>query len=377
MLKSKKKMLHFEFKDKSGKINPITFDNPCEIITAQSLQEVIPCLHKIQDAVKSGLFAAGYITYEAAPAFDDAFIVNENNTMPLLWFGLFKEPSKVNHQTKNYTVTDWIPNVNIEEYNSSIEKIKNYIKNGDTYQVNYTIRLNSKFSGDDFSFFKDLANNQSANYCAFISTEEHSILSTSPELFFHLQNNKIKTRPMKGTIQRGRDYAEDLLYLDWLYNSEKNRSENLMIVDLLRNDLGTIAEPGSVKVPNLFTIEQYPTVYQMTSTVTANISIDTNLIDIFTALFPCGSITGAPKVSTMNFISELESSPREVYCGAIGYITPSMEAIFNVPIRTVIIEKSTGNTVCGVGGGITWDSFEEEEYNEILTKAKFLTQKKN
>ncbi|PLR95966.1 aminodeoxychorismate synthase component I [Bacillus sp. T33-2] len=375
MLNNKQNMLHFEFADDSGKVTPLTFSNPEEIIIARTIDEVIPCLQRVQDAVESGLYAAGYITYEAAPAFDDAFLVNEQNKMPLLWFGLFSKPGEpVSYEPEHYSVAEWLPDVDIEEYRSRFHKIKQYIKNGDTYQVNYTIRLNSTFKGDDFSFFKQLAKGQSANYCAYISTEEHSILSASPELFFHLQNNKVTTRPMKGTIQRGKTYQEDLSHLEQLSTSEKNRSENLMIVDLLRNDLGIIAEPGSVEVPSLFSIEQYPTVYQMTSTVTANLSPQTTITDIFKALFPCGSITGAPKISTMKFISELEKSPREVYCGAIGYITPKKEAIFNVPIRTVIIEKSTGKAEYGVGGGITWDSTEEDEYHEIITKAALLQQ---
>jgi len=370
---AKKVMLHFEFADLEGTIHPITFDNPEEIIVARTVEEVIPCLKRVQNAVKSGLYAAGYFTYEAAPAFDEAFIVNDQNNMPLLWFGLFKKPSQQTiPQAGGFTVDEWIPNVNIEHYHAGIDKIKQYIKNGDTYQVNYTLRLNSTIKGDDFGFYKQLTKGQASNYSAYISTEEYSILSASPELFFHLRDNKITTRPMKGTVQRGKTFIEDLSYYEWLSASEKNRSENLMIVDLLRNDLGVIAEPGSVEVPKLFSVEQYPTVYQMTSTITANIAPQTNLVDIFKALFPCGSITGAPKINTMKFISELEKGPREVYCGAIGYITPDMEAIFNVPIRTVILDKATGKAEYGVGGGITWDSSKEEEYAEILTKAKVL-----
>ena len=181
---------------------------------------------------------------------------------------------------------------------------------------------------------------------------------------------------MKGTIERGNSLIEDEANANWLYHSEKNRAENVMIVDLLRNDLGRIAKPSSVQVPKLFEIEQYPTVHQMTSTITAKISPDTRLVDIFKALFPCGSITGAPKISTMDIIADLEQTPREVYCGTIGYITPNREAIFNVPIRTVIIDQKTGIATYGVGGGITWDSTTEGEYQEILTKASLLKKKR-
>ena len=177
---------------------------------------------------------------------------------------------------------------------------------------------------------------------------------------------------MKGTVKRGKTLNEDKENANWLFHSEKNRAENVMIVDLLRNDLGVIAEPGTVKVPKLFEIEHYPTVHQMTSTITANISENIRLVDIFKALFPCGSITGAPKIRTMDIIAELETSPRDVYCGAIGFITPNKEAIFNVPIRTVVIEQKTGKATYGVGGGITWDSTAKGEYDEILAKASLL-----
>ena len=177
---------------------------------------------------------------------------------------------------------------------------------------------------------------------------------------------------MKGTVARGKTFAEDQEKAKWLYESEKNRAENVMIVDLLRNDVGVIAEPGTVRVPKLFEIEHYPTVHQMTSTITAKLKKNTQLVDIFKALFPCGSITGAPKISTMDIIANLEKSPREVYCGAIGYITPDHEAIFNVPIRTVLIDHKTGDATYGVGGGITWDSTAEDEYDEVLTKASLL-----
>jgi para-aminobenzoate synthetase / 4-amino-4-deoxychorismate lyase len=187
-----------------------------------------------------------------------------------------------------------------------------------------------------------------------------------------LDGETIITRPMKGTIKRGKSFEEDVANARWLYHSEKNRAENVMIVDMLRNDLSVIAELGTVQVPKLYAIEQYPTVFQMTSTISAKVAEHTELIDIFKALFPCASITGAPKVSTMNIIADLEPQPREVYCGAIGYITPSKEAVFNVPIRTVLIDQESGIATYGVGGGITWDSTTESEYEEVLAKASLL-----
>lgn len=374
---SKKPILSFEFATSEGEVQPITFTNPLKTIVAYTIDEIFPSFQLIQEAVEQGYYAAGYISYESAPAFDKAFCVNQNPNMPLLWFGLFSEPV---HQSLNtqgtYTNSKWTPNVTREQYDSAIASIRSLIEDGDTYQTNYTIRLDSNFSGDDIAFFNQLKHAQSSNYCAYINTGEFSILSASPELFFHLKDCQITTRPMKGTIARGKTAAEDKEKAKWLYESTKNRAENVMIVDLLRNDLSIIAEQGSVQVPKLFDIEHYPTVHQMTSTITANVKPNTTFFDLFKALFPCGSITGAPKISTMEIISKLETAPRDVYCGAIGYIAPTQEAIFNVPIRTVVINQETGIATYGVGGGITWDSTASGEYEEVLTKASLLDQEK-
>ena len=296
--------------------------------------------------------------------------------MPLLWFGIFSEPlHKPLRSDGTYKLSNWTPSVNPSEYDAAIKSIKHSIECGDTYQTNYTIQLFSEFQGDDIAFFERLKRAQSSNYCAYIHTGEHRILSASPELFFHLKEGRIITRPMKGTVKRGNSSTEDKANADWLYHSEKNRAENVMIVDLLRNDLNVIAELGTVQVPKLFEIEHYPTVHQMTSTITAEVPANIPLVNLFKALFPCGSITGAPKISTMNIIAGLEKAPRNVYCGAIGYITPNHEAIFNVPIRTVVMNQ-TGKAVYGVGGGITWDSTVEGEYHEILAKASLLEEER-
>ncbi|KAA9024217.1 aminodeoxychorismate synthase component I [Niallia endozanthoxylica] len=366
-------LLSFEFASSTGEIKPIIFSQPLKVMIAYTLEEVLPCFQMIQEAIRKGYYAAGYLSYESAPAFDSAFRVNEESTMPLLWFAIFNEPQTGTlNSGGTYKHSNWIPSVSLDEYDASIQYIKHRIEAGDTYQANYTIRLHSEFEGDDISFFNHLKKAQASNYCAYLNTGDHRILSASPELFFHLKGNQITTRPMKGTIKRGNSYSEDKKNANWLYHSEKNRAENVMIVDLLRNDLGMIAQPGTVEVPKLFEMEHYPTVHQMTSTITAKLSENIELVDIFKALFPCGSITGAPKIKTMEIISELETTPRNVYCGAIGYITPNQEAIFNVPIRTVVIEQKTGIATYGVGGGITWDSTTEGEYHEILSKAKLL-----
>jgi len=374
-MKQNEPLLSFEFADSTGQVRPLTFRKPIRVIEARKLEEVLPCFQLVQDAVDEGLYAAGFLSYESAPAFDSAFQVVEGGTLPLLWFGIFSEPvSEEISSQGNYSLTEWKPSVTKEEYDQSIISIKDSIESGDTYQTNYTIRLKSDFQGDDLSYFQKLKRAQSSNYCAYIHTGEHSILSASPELFFHLKGDTITTKPMKGTVKRGRSYEEDQANAKWLYQSEKNRAENVMIVDLLRNDLGMIADKGTVAVSRLYDIEPYPTVHQMTSTITAKISENTQIADIFKALFPCGSITGAPKISTMKIIADLETAPREVYCGTIGFITPNREAVFNVPIRTVLIEHQTGKAVYGVGGGITWDSTPDGEYDEILAKARLLVE---
>jgi para-aminobenzoate synthetase / 4-amino-4-deoxychorismate lyase len=369
----KEPLLAFEFADSNGQINPLTFKNPVSVITASKLEDVLPSFKLVQEAVDKGYYAAGFLSYESAPAFDSAYKVKNGGAFPLLWFGIFSEPEPAQLSSSGkFNISEWKPSISMEEYNQGITTIKNSIQLGDTYQTNYTIRLHSQFKGDSLAFYNRLKKAQNSNYCAYIHTGEQSILSASPELFFHLDNGKVTTRPMKGTIQRGTTVEEDAANADWLLHSEKNRAENLMIVDLLRNDLGMIAQSGTVKVEKIFEIEKYPTVHQMTSTISAQVSETTSIIDIFKALFPCGSITGAPKISTMNIIADLENEPREVYCGAIGYMTPNKEAIFNVPIRTVLIDHQTGSAVYGVGGGVTWDSTSEGEYHEILAKAKLL-----
>ncbi len=365
--------LSFEFANSSGEIRPLTFRNPIKQIVANTIEEVLPCFQLIEEAIQHGYYVAGFLSYESAPAFDAAYKVNEGHNMPLLWFGVFSEPQQLSlNSSASYTLSNWSSSVTMDEYNAAIQSIKDLIESGDTYQTNYTIRLTSQFKGDDIALFERLKRAQSSNYCAYLNTDDFSILSASPELFFHLEGNQITTRPMKGTIKRGKTSKEDEEKATALYHSEKNRAENVMIVDLLRNDLSVIAKPGTVKVQKLFDIERYPTVHQMTSTITAEVNENIKLVDVFKALFPCGSITGAPKISTMEVINNLETTPREVYCGAIGYITPSKEAIFNVPIRTVVINKETNHATYGVGGGITWDSTVEDEFHEIVAKASLL-----
>ncbi|MBK5441914.1 MULTISPECIES: aminodeoxychorismate synthase component I [unclassified Peribacillus] len=369
--------LLFHFTDKQDVKKPLYFTEPKEVFIAHSLQDVLPQFQKVQAAIEQGYYAAGYVSYEAAPAFEKSFKVKEGAKMPLLWFGIFEKPEEFPGKiTGSFQLNDWESETDSHTYHSGFQTIKAEIEKGNTYQVNYTMRLQSMFEGDDFAFYDRLKRAQRSNYSAFLNIGTHRILSASPELFFRWVDGQLITRPMKGTVKRGITVKTDQANADWLACSEKNQAENLMIVDLLRNDLGMIAEQGSVQVPKLKEIEKYPTVWQMTSTITAKTKPKTTIIDIFKALFPCGSITGAPKIKTMKIITELENSPREVYCGAIGFITPECEAVFNVPIRTVVIEKETGKAEYGVGGGITWDSVLLEEYDEAFLKAKLLSEER-
>ena len=368
--------LVFDFCDRQGKPAPLAFMNPSEIIIAHSLDEVRPALRAVHQAVGAGLYAAGYLSYEAAPAFDSALAVRDGTKIPLVWFGLFREPMQVPSAPPDdgFHLSDWQPAIERNRYDTSIAAVRQAIFRGDTYQVNYTMRLRARFEGNDFAFYQRLRHAQHASYCAYLNMGRYRILSASPELFFRWHGSQILTRPMKGTVRRGRWTEEDGALSAWLAASEKNRAENIMIVDLLRNDLGRVAEIGSVHVPRLFEIERYRTVLQMTSTVAANVPPCITLEEVFAALFPSGSITGAPKVSTMQLIAELEEEPRNVYCGAIGLLTPGGDAVFNVAIRTVLIDSQTGIAEYGVGGGITWDSTAEDEYGEALIKAALLTE---
>jgi para-aminobenzoate synthetase / 4-amino-4-deoxychorismate lyase len=354
------------------------FANPHIIISAVSIEDVHGALQEIEHLVEEKKWhAAGFVSYEAAPAFDNALHVLSANDFPLLWFGLYPEPRKL--QTSEVlrdfggpASLNWHADIEHESYNTAIEKIKDYIACGKTYQVNYTMRLVTEFNSREWDFFIKFAQTQN-NYAAYIDTGSHVICSASPELFFKLDGTKIYSRPMKGTAKLGRTTFEDKEQADRLHNSNKNRAENVMIVDMIRNDLGRIAEIGTVQVPELFTIEKYPTLFQMTSTVQAktNASLD----EIFSALFPCASITGAPKVSTMNIIAELETTPRRIYTGSIGYISPNRKAQFNVAIRTALIDRTNKTAEYGIGGGIVWDSTSADEYREALLKAQVLTER--
>ena len=353
------------------------FRDPHGIIRADALADVLPALREIEDRVRvNGWHAAGFLSYEAAPAFDKAYRTHApGGGFPLLWFGLYPQPRLATKPEPDSAkpALSWLPTVDRDTYNAAITDIKEHIAEGHTYQVNYTMRLRAGFAADPWNFFLHLARLQN-NYAAYLDTGRFVIASASPELFFQLDGRTLTCRPMKGTVKRGRTTLEDSQQAEWLRQSEKNRAENVMIVDMIRNDLGRIAEVGSVRVPELFTVEKYPTLWQMTSTVTAQ--TDAPLAKLFSALFPCASITGAPKVSTMRIISELESTRRNLYTGSIGYIAPDRKATFNVAIRTALIDRESHSAEYGVGGGIVWDSASADEYAEALLKARVLTEER-
>lgn len=366
--------LIFDFPDASGEAFRLYFEKPRRVVVARSLCEVIPALEEVENEVNFGAVAAGFIAYEAASAFDPALKTPPPSKLPLLWFGIFDTPSplpETTDSTENYPLY-WEPNRTKEEYRSNFLQIKEALRAGESYQVNYAMRLRSLFTGDSLAFYERMRNNQSGSYSAYLDIGKFKILSCSPELFFERRGSRIETKPMKGTIRRGRTPEEDDKLREELSGSEKNRAENLMIVDLLRNDIGRIAVTGSVKVENLFRVETYPTFHAMTSAISAELPENVSLIDILKALFPCGSVTGAPKISTMRLIAELEEEPRQVYCGAIGLLTRE-RAVFNVAIRTALIDSESGIAEYGAGGGIVWDSQAEEEYEEALLKSQALT----
>jgi para-aminobenzoate synthetase / 4-amino-4-deoxychorismate lyase len=349
------------------------FRAPVAVLQAETPGDVPGVLAEAEAAGTRGLYAVGYVSYEAAPAFDRALRVCDGARMPLAWFGLFEGFTQASGATPMAAAVDWsIPERS--RFVQSVARIREEIAAGRTYQVNLTARLTAQLDADPLALYESLRRAQGIGYHACLDIGDFIILSASPELFFELRGRRIRTRPMKGTRARGRFNEEDERAARELAASEKDRAENLMIVDLLRNDLGRVAETGSVEVTSLFDVEQYRTVFQMTSVIEADLAEKITLGDVFGALFPCGSVTGAPKISTMQLIAELEAAPREVYCGAIGVIEPGGDATFNVPIRTVWMDKAERRAVYGTGAGITFDSDPAAEYDEIVAKSAVLTE---
>lgn len=360
--------------------NSFFFCDFTDIITFNYQDDPDTFFRKIEGYLKKGYWISGYFSYEFAYSLDPALkkLISPTGG-PLAWLGVSLHPVVIQNQgyetenskKKAYKVTNITSNLSADEYVAYIKKIKNFLEQGLTYQVNFTFKIRFDFAGSISDFYFNLRRAQPTPYTAFINTGENSILSFSPELFFRMKNGKVLSRPMKGTICRGLTMAQENKNKTWLRTNKKIKAENVMIVDLLRNDLGRVSE--RVWVTKLFNVEKYRTVYQLTSTIESKLKKNIKLKEIFSALFPCGSVTGAPKIKTMEIINSLEKEPRGIYTGAIGYISPRRKACFNVAIRTIVLSKGRGEM--GVGGGIVYDSSAKKEYQEALLKAKFFKEK--
>ncbi len=374
------------------------FLDPVERLVCNPEDHPASFFSKAQERLEQGFFLAGYVGYEfgyllepiLAKAFKPRSSRNRaGGSLPLADLGVFKGPKIYDHLTETFSGDgSWpagngsgqeagftVANLRLSqkrlEYLQAIHQIKSYIATGDTYQVNYTLKLLFDFSGSLSEFYRSLRRNQHVSYSGLIKNGDRTIITFSPELFFREKDNVISVRPMKGTMKRGRTIAEDRELADLLHHDIKNRSENVMIVDLLRNDLGRLSRMGGVNVQSLFDVETYETLHQMTSSIKGEVNSPVSLEKTFKALFPCGSVTGAPKIRTMEIIRELEADDRGVYTGAIGFVSPAGQAVFNVPIRTVVLQGNKGEM--GIGSGIVWDSDPIDEWEECKLKGRFLT----
>lgn len=369
----------------------LLFEQADEIVRVDRPEDVDAGLQRISDGLARGLYAAGYFSYELGYCLEPKLrgLLPEQRAVPLFWVGLYSHARRMGDEDVRHWLDQRggadhgggaghakVSNLELswsrEDYGRAFRTVQDYIAAGDVYQINLTQKYLFDFEGDPIALYAALRRRQLVAYGALIQTPELSVLSLSPELFFRREDQQLSTRPMKGTAPRGRTPREDARLKTWLAMDEKQRAENLMIVDLLRNDLARVSRIGSVEVTDLFTVETYRTVHQMTSGITSELRSDMELADMLRALFPCGSITGAPKVRAMEIIREVERAPRGIYTGAIGTIAPSGECQFNVAIRTAVLSDGRGEM--GIGGGIVADSKEDAEFAETLLKAQFLTE---
>lgn len=366
-----------DFAERPGQVVRRVFEFPSDVWIARRLDEVMPLLDRVSKVTRQGHHVLGFLAYEAAGAFDSQAKTHVQDTFPLACFAVYGPPS-VSLESSPFPENEgtglisWKLDKDPEAYERDIDAIRQAISRGETYQINHTLRAHAHLQGSSLAAYERLLRAQRADYGIWMDCGAWQILSLSPELFFRMDGKKITTRPMKGTSPRGSNEEMDRQLREALQDSAKNRAENLMIVDLLRNDLSRICQTGSVQVHDLFQVETYPTLFQMTSQVTGHLRDGISISSVFQALFPSGSITGAPKLKAMEWIRKLETTPRGAYCGALGWVKPGGDAIFNVGIRTLQYEPDSGSLVCGLGGGITWDSRGDEEYSEIQTKARFL-----
>jgi len=360
-------------RDPTGADRWLEWTNPIEIRQASLHHEINPLLDHIDQATKRGAYALGFLSYESGPACDPHFTINKTHAeIPLAWFAIF-QAYRILPNPKASTrqlAARWHSSESRTSYRAKIQQIKEHIAAGDTYQVNFTFNLHTQDNLNPRDLFFALYETQPSPYAMYVETPAFQIASVSPELFFQLDGDRILCEPMKGTSPRGLHPALDKIAGDQLQQSEKNRAENIMIVDMVRNDLSRIAESGSVHVDEMFKVTRWPTLWQMTSTVSATTTAD--MRSLFGALFPSASITGAPKLKTSEIITSLESSPRGVYTGAVGWWFPNRQARFAVAIRTAVRKSLSGQTIYGIGSGIVWDSDADDEYRECLLKSRIL-----
>jgi para-aminobenzoate synthetase/4-amino-4-deoxychorismate lyase len=348
------------------------------VLTAGRVDDVVPVLEAVEKATTAGRWAYGYLAYEAAVGLDPDMAVADPRPgdPPLVWFAVGGPPVPAPALVpRPAPAAIWRPDWSDAEHAHAIDAVRACIAAGETYQCNVTDRLRTQLAGLPEELYAAFAGRQAGEYHAFLDLGSHAIASASPELFFEWSGDRLRTRPMKGTTPRAAEPVADAAAGRRLRASAKDRAENLMIVDLLRNDLSRVADTGSVQVRELFSLERYPTVWQLTSEIVARPRPETTLVDVLRALFPSGSVTGAPKLRTMALIRDLEPSPRGVYCGAIGVVAPPGSAVrarFNVAIRTAVVDRATGAAVYGAGGGIVWDSDPGAERAELLAKAAVL-----
>ncbi len=344
------------------------FENARQVIEAWTAEQVPAALSAL-DAAEGWL--AGYCSYELGYALEPRLhaLMPSQRRVPLIRFGVYDAPKAPTPVAPSGGLGPLVPQWSAADHAAAIAQVRGYIAAGDVYQINLTFPVEAEAHGTPQGLFAALAAHQSVGHGALIEQDGPAILSRSPELFYRVTGGQIETLPMKGTMPRGLTPAEDAAHRDFLASDEKNRAENLMIVDLLRNDLSRVCVPGTVRVPDLFRVDTYATVHQMVSRVTARLRPEVTTADILAALFPCGSITGAPKLRAMQIIRDLEPWPRDIYCGSIGWIAPNGDACMNVAIRTLLIEDR--RATLNVGGGIVWDSTAEAEYAEALWKTRF------
>lgn len=366
------------FEDGRAGGSALLFEAPREIIVARTADEAAGAFARMEAAAQSGLYLAGYASYELGYALEPKFRAAEPapSLTPLLMFGVFDPPRALAPEEGAAPLEDMRialhPAWSRAEYSERFQKCRDYIFAGDVYQINLTFPLYGRYEGDPLQLYRALRKRQPVAYGGVVALGDETVVSLSPEVFFEADGRKIRARPMKGTAQRGFLPPEDMARAKYLVEDEKSRAENLMIVDLLRNDLSRLAEVGSVKVTDLFTVTTYPTLHQMTSGIEATLREGVSLAELFTGLFPCGSVTGAPKIRAMEIIRELECAPRGVYCGSLGLISPGGRIRFNVAIRTLTLFPDS-QLICNVGSAVVADSRARDEYEECLIKARFLT----